>query len=110
VGLPPSPPSAQPPPTPATSVHVTNITAHQLPAASGTRSAHPGSRSTRNGKGPLNLLFLVDLPGRKLVWDAELSFTSARENFHYRYVRRVSENGALLREKTKTRTIPGDYQ
>ncbi len=52
----------------------------------------------------------VDLPGRKLVWDAELSFTSDRENFHYRYVRRVSENGALLREKTWTRTIPRDYQ
>jgi len=52
----------------------------------------------------------VDLPGRKLVWDAELSFSSDRENFHYRYRRRVSENGALLREKTWTRTIPRDYQ
>ena len=52
----------------------------------------------------------VDLPGRTLVWDAELSFTSDRENFHYRYRRRVSENGALLREKTWTRTIPRDYQ
>jgi hypothetical protein len=52
----------------------------------------------------------VDLPGRKLVWDAELSFTSDRENFHYRYRRRVSENGAVLREKTWTRTIPRDYQ
>jgi putative CocE/NonD family hydrolase len=52
----------------------------------------------------------VELPGRKLVWDAELSFRSDRENFHYRYRRRVSENGAVLREKTWTRTIPRDYQ
>jgi hypothetical protein len=52
----------------------------------------------------------VDLPGRKLVWEADLTFTSDRENFHYRYVRRVSENGAQLREKTWTRTIPRDYQ
>ncbi|MEX1993894.1 MAG: CocE/NonD family hydrolase [Steroidobacteraceae bacterium] len=52
----------------------------------------------------------VELPGRRLVWDAELSFTSDRENFYYRYVRRVSENDALLREKTWTKTIPRDYQ
>lgn len=52
----------------------------------------------------------VELPGRKLVWDAELSFTSDRENFLYRYRRRVSENGAVLREKTWTRTIPRDFQ
>jgi hypothetical protein len=52
----------------------------------------------------------VELPGRKLVWDAELSFTSDHENFHYRYRRRVSENGAALREKTWTRTIPRDFQ
>jgi predicted acyl esterase len=45
----------------------------------------------------------VELPGRKLVWEAELSFTSDRENFHYSYLRRVSENGTLLREKTWTR-------
>jgi len=52
----------------------------------------------------------VELPGRKLVWDAELSFTSDRENFYYRYVRRVSENGALRREKTWAKTIPRDHQ
>jgi len=52
----------------------------------------------------------VDLPGRKLVWDAELTFTSDRENFHYSYRRRLSENGKTLREKTWTRTIPRDYQ
>lgn len=52
----------------------------------------------------------VDLPDRKLVWDAELTFRSDRENFHYSYTRRVSENGALVREKTWNRTIPRDHQ
>ncbi len=52
----------------------------------------------------------VELPGRKLVWDAELSFRSDRENFHYSYRRRLAENGKTLREKTWTRTIPRDYQ
>ena len=52
----------------------------------------------------------VDLPGRKLVWEAELSFKSDHDNFYYNYVRRLSENGKLLREKTWTRTIPRDYQ
>jgi hypothetical protein len=52
----------------------------------------------------------VELPGRKLVWDAELTFNSDRDNFHYRYRRRLSENGETLREKTWTRTIPRDFQ
>jgi predicted acyl esterase len=52
----------------------------------------------------------ADLPGRKLVWDAELTFRSDRENFHYSYRRRLTENGKPVREKTWTRTIPRDYQ
>jgi hypothetical protein len=52
----------------------------------------------------------VELAGRKLVWDAELSFTSDRDNFHYSYRRRLSENEKLVREKTWTRTIPRDHQ
>jgi hypothetical protein len=52
----------------------------------------------------------VELPGRKLVWEAELSFRSDRDNFLYSYRRRLSENGKLLREKTWTRTIPRDNQ
>jgi hypothetical protein len=52
----------------------------------------------------------VVLPGRTLVWDAELSFRSDRKNFHYSYKRRLTENGKTLREKTWTRTIPRDYQ
>ena len=52
----------------------------------------------------------VDLPGRKLVWEAELSFKSDHDNFYYSYLRRLSESGKLVREKTWTRTIPRDYQ
>lgn len=52
----------------------------------------------------------VELPGRSLVWEAELSFRSDRENFYYSYRRRLSENGKLLREKTWNRTIPRDFQ
>jgi predicted acyl esterase len=52
----------------------------------------------------------VELPGRKLVWDAELTFRSDQENFHYSYRRRLTENGKPLREKTWTQTIPRDYQ
>ena len=52
----------------------------------------------------------VELPGRKLVWDAELSFRSDRQNFLYSYRRRLTENGKLLREKTWTQTIPRDHQ
>ena len=52
----------------------------------------------------------VDLPGRKLVWEAELSFRSDRENFLYSYRRRLTENGKLVREKTWTQTIPRDFQ
>jgi hypothetical protein len=52
----------------------------------------------------------VELPGRKLVWDAELSFRSDRGNFLYSYRRRLTENGKPVREKTWTRTIPRDFQ
>jgi putative CocE/NonD family hydrolase len=52
----------------------------------------------------------VDLPGRKLVWDAELTFRSDRENFFYTYRRRLTENGKPVREKTWNETIPRDYQ
>ncbi len=52
----------------------------------------------------------VELPGRKLVWNAELVFSSDRENFHYSYVRRLTENGKPVREKTWKQTIPRDNQ
>ena len=52
----------------------------------------------------------VELPGRKLVWDAELTFRSDRDNFFYSYRRRLTENGKPVREKTWNQTIPRDYQ
>lgn len=52
----------------------------------------------------------VNLPQRVLLWEAELSFSSDLDNFHYHYVRRLSENGRLLREKQWTESIPRDHQ
>jgi uncharacterized protein len=52
----------------------------------------------------------VTLEDRTLLWEAELSFTSDRENFYYEYTRRLSENGEEVREKTWTDTIPRDHQ
>ena len=52
----------------------------------------------------------VSLPGRLLLWQAELDFSSDRENFHYRYTRRLFENGDLLRERAWAETIPRDFQ
>jgi len=52
----------------------------------------------------------VSLPDRTLLWQAELNFTSDRENFYYRYTRRLLENGQLLREKSWDDSIPRDFQ
>ena len=52
----------------------------------------------------------VKLPGRTLVWDAELSFRSDRQNFFYTYRRRLTENGELVRDRTWQETIPRDFQ
>jgi putative CocE/NonD family hydrolase len=52
----------------------------------------------------------VTLEDRVLLWEAELNFTSDLENFHYRYTRRLSQNGQIVREKTWTDTIPRDFQ
>jgi putative CocE/NonD family hydrolase len=52
----------------------------------------------------------VELPGRTLVWDAELTFRSDRDNFFYSYRRRLTENGKPVRERTWNQTIPRDYQ
>ena len=52
----------------------------------------------------------VDLPGRKLVWEAGLDFRSDRENFYYSYYRRLTENGKPVREKTWNEVIPRDHQ
>ncbi len=52
----------------------------------------------------------VTLEDRVLLWEAELTFTSDRESFYYRYTRRLTENGEQVREKTWTDTIPRDFQ
>ncbi len=52
----------------------------------------------------------VTLEDRVLLWEAELSFTSDRDNFTYRYTRRLKENGVVVREKTWTDTMPRDFQ
>jgi len=52
----------------------------------------------------------VTLEDRVLTWEAELDFSSDREFFHYRYSRRLTENGKLRREKHWSEDIPRDYQ
>jgi hypothetical protein len=52
----------------------------------------------------------VTLPEREILWEAELVFRSDLNNFYYHYVRRVSENGVLVREKIWDETIPRDFQ
>jgi hypothetical protein len=46
--------------------------------------------------------------GRKLAWEAELEFRSDLEAYHYDYVRRLYENGKLLREKRWQERFPRD--
>jgi hypothetical protein len=70
-----------------------------------TSDAHPDIASLR-GSHRLE----ITVPGRVLLWEAGLDFMSDRENFHYRYSRRLSENGELVREKSWDRVIPRDYQ
>jgi uncharacterized protein len=50
----------------------------------------------------------VKLPGRTLLWEAELSFKSDRKRYFYEYTRRLTENDKLLRERTWTDTIAID--
>ena len=52
----------------------------------------------------------VTLTDRVVLWEAELDFSSDLENFYYRYVRRVSENGDVVRENEWEHTFKRDYQ
>lgn len=52
----------------------------------------------------------VELKGRTLSWEANLSFRSDHEKFYYEYTRRLLQNGKLLREKTWVDKIPRDHQ
>ncbi len=52
----------------------------------------------------------VELKDRTLIWEADLSFRSDKDNFYYTYTRRLLVNGELIREKTWQDTIPRNYQ
>ena len=70
-----------------------------------TSDDHPEKTSLRGSHE-----MVVTLPDRELTWTAELEFTSDSENFYYRYVRRLHENGKLIREKEWRDAIPRDFQ
>ncbi|HEY5656984.1 MAG TPA: CocE/NonD family hydrolase, partial [Myxococcota bacterium] len=53
---------------------------------------------------------VVQLDGRRLVWQGILDFRSDRENFYYTYTRRLFEAERLIREKTWKEAIPRDFQ
>ena len=54
--------------------------------------------------------YTVELEGRTVTVEGDLSLTSDRKNFTYTYTRRVLENGKLIKEKTWKESIPRDYQ
>ncbi len=70
-----------------------------------TSDEHPEHTSMRGEHS-----MVVELEGRTLRWEGTLSFRSDEENFYYTYTRRLTENGALVREKTWNETLPRDYQ
>jgi predicted acyl esterase len=51
----------------------------------------------------------LELEGRTLVIETDLTFTSDDKNFTYTYTRRVVENGKRIRERTWKETIPRDH-
>ncbi|NOR12032.1 MAG: CocE/NonD family hydrolase [Candidatus Aminicenantes bacterium] len=53
--------------------------------------------------------YTVELEGRTVTVEGDLSFSSDRENFYYTYTRRVLENEKLIREKTWKETIPRNH-
>jgi putative CocE/NonD family hydrolase len=67
--------------------------------------AHPETSSV-HGEGSTT----VELPGRVLVWGVLLDVYSDEKNFYYHFERRLTENGAQIREKKWDDTIPRDHQ
>lgn len=51
----------------------------------------------------------VELPGRVLLFEGTLDFSSDKQFFYYVYTRAVTENGKLLRTKTWKETIKRDF-
>jgi hypothetical protein len=70
-----------------------------------TSDQHPGSTSVTG-----SYFIRVELPERTLLWETEMSFTSDREHFYYRYFRKLTENDVLIREKHWQKTFPRDFQ
>jgi hypothetical protein len=68
-----------------------------------TSNAHPEASAVS-----FSNRFDVELPGRTLVWEGETEFRGNAEAWHYRYTRRVSENGKLVREKHWEERFPRD--
>jgi len=52
----------------------------------------------------------IETDGRILHFEGGLDFSSDTDNFYYRYFRRLTENGELVREKKWEETIPRDFQ
>lgn len=70
-----------------------------------TSDAHP-ENTTQTGRHS----FQVVMEGRELRWEGATELRSDRDNFYYRYTRRLTENGVVLREKTWEEILPRDYQ
>jgi uncharacterized protein len=52
----------------------------------------------------------VALKDRTLTWESLVTWKSDRENFYYDAVRRLTENGKVVREKVWKDAIPRDFQ
>ncbi|HYL45484.1 MAG TPA: CocE/NonD family hydrolase [Candidatus Limnocylindrales bacterium] len=52
----------------------------------------------------------VTLPTRALVWSVAVDLRSDAKNFYYHFERRLTENGALIRNKSWDETILRDHQ
>jgi len=102
------------PQTGAVVAKATNNNATRYPW--GTARSHETIRYDVNDNAPADAAVTgthrmeVELPGRTLIWDAELTFRSDQQNFFYVYRRRLTENGKLVREKTWRETIARDHQ
>jgi hypothetical protein len=70
-----------------------------------TSDTHPENTSATGAYGTT-----VDLPGRQLRWEGDVRFWSDATTFHYRFTRRLFENGTLLREKSWDQSFPRDNQ
>jgi hypothetical protein len=70
-----------------------------------TSDDHPEATSVRG-----EYRTTLELEDRTLSWESRMSFRSDLENFYYSYVRRLLQDGELVREKAWEDTIPRDHQ